>query len=79
MCVRQQVWFTVLVPGESAQNIAEVPTVPWQVICSGDGTCGIESSVAAEYVHRCTPLRQRVHRKTCEEDSDSMLRPLCQQ
>ena len=38
--------------GETAQNILEIPTVLEQVICSGDGACGIQSGTTGFYVHR---------------------------
>ena len=42
----------VLIPGETAQNIVKIPTVLEQVICSGDGACGIQSGATGVYVHR---------------------------
>ena len=38
----------VLVPEETAQNIVEITTAPEQLICSGDGTCRIQSSIAGD-------------------------------
>ena len=51
MCKVQRV-AQILDPGESAQDIVDIPTVLEHVICSGDGACGIQSSVSGVYVHR---------------------------
>ena len=75
VAVRSSTRLPIWVSGETAQNVVEIPTVLQQVICSGDGTCGIQSSATGGYVRR--PYRQRVHSRTCKEDSDAMLRPLC--
>ena len=59
VAVRSSTRLPILVPGETAQNIVEIPTALQQVICSGDGTCGIQSSATGGYVHRPrNPLSQ---------------------
>ena len=50
--VQSSTGLPILVAGESAQNIVEIPTVLEHVICSGDGACGIQSGATGEYVHR---------------------------
>ena len=52
VAVQSSTRLPVLVPGEAAENVVEISTVPEQVICSGDKACGIQSSVAGESVHR---------------------------
>ena len=57
VAVRSSTRLPILVPGETAQKVVEIPTVLQQVICSGDETCGIQSSATGGYVHRpCNPL-----------------------
>ena len=82
--VQSSTGLPILVAGESAQNIVEIPTVPEHVICSGDGACGIQSGATGEYVHRPGNLLCQIRSTDCEsiaelckEDSGAMLRPLC--
>ena len=56
----------ILVAGESAQNIVEIPTVPEHVICSGDGACGIQSGATGAYVHRPGNLLSQIRGTDCE-------------
>ena len=50
--VGSSICLPMLFPGETAQIIVEIQTVLEQVICSGDGTFGIQSDAAGCYVHR---------------------------
>ena len=76
--VQSSTGLPILVAGESAQNIVEIPTVLEHVICSGDGACGIQSGATGAYVHRPGNILSHIRGTDCEaiaelckEDSDA--------
>ena len=58
--VRSSTRLPMSVPDETTQNIVEVVTVLEQVICSGHGTCGVQSGATGVYAHRSCNLPSQI-------------------
>ena len=70
VAVRSSTRLPIVVSGETAQNVAEIPTVLQQVICSGAGTCGIQSSATGGYVHRPCNLSLKFEAQTASQSQN---------